>query len=459
MCRLLIRASPQYKQRDTSCTLSLWFRARAAPAKARSRLDWQLRRQPTATRSACLKPIRSELFRIGATAAPQPEPTVETVHDGYELTRRVPFLEQCGVTLTIIDTAGGWSDTATAAIGAADLCLIPVRPSPADIEAAAPTLAAIRERAKPFAFVLNQTPARSARLESAATSLSETAASLHLTGLLALPTIVLRNDQQDALGEGLAVTEYARGGKSADEISGLWQWVWSRLTSLTPRKPPCKPLPGRPTSRPNCAPPVREIAAAPQALIADRQRRARCLAIRGRRLGSQEIRDLLDHRQDVFVLFLRRGHRRHRRRFINGSDRMRLDLDRSQRLGPWRGFLRRREHGFAGRGDHSNGRCGMRAIDRLWLSRNRRRRQFHIDLMRRDIGLGRVARLSLDERRHGRYVDLARCDVDTRGWHRRWQERRALQLRPIFRRAAYSPPQGLRTVIACAKPQILSLWR
>jgi chromosome partitioning protein len=162
----------------------------------------------------------------------EPEPTVETVHDGYELTRRVPFLEQCGVTLTIIDTAGGWSDSATAAIGAADLCLIPVRPSPADIEAAAPTLAAIRERAKPFAFVLNQTPARSARLESAATSLSETAASLHLTGLLALPTIVLRNDQQDALGQGLAVTEYAHGGKSADEIRGLWQWVWSRLTSL-----------------------------------------------------------------------------------------------------------------------------------------------------------------------------------------------------------------------------------
>ena len=72
----------------------------------------------------------------------QPEPTVETVHDGYELARRVPLLAHCGVTLTIIDTAGGWSDTATAAIGAADLCLIPVRPSPADIEAAAPTLAA-----------------------------------------------------------------------------------------------------------------------------------------------------------------------------------------------------------------------------------------------------------------------------------------------------------------------------
>ncbi len=37
----------------------------------------------------------------------EPEPTVETVHDGYALARRVPFLAHCGVTLTIIDTAGG----------------------------------------------------------------------------------------------------------------------------------------------------------------------------------------------------------------------------------------------------------------------------------------------------------------------------------------------------------------
>jgi len=162
----------------------------------------------------------------------QPEPTVETVHDGYELTRRVPFLGQCGVTLTIIDTAGGWSDTAAAAIGAADLCLIPVRPSPADIEASGPTLARIRAGGKPFAFVLNQTHVRSSRPNNAAALLGDTATSLNMMGVLALPYIVLRNDQQDALGRGLAVTEYALGGKSADEIRDLWQWVWRRLISI-----------------------------------------------------------------------------------------------------------------------------------------------------------------------------------------------------------------------------------
>src|SRR5271165_6663865 len=63
----------------------------------------------------------------------QAEPVVETVNDGSELTRRLPFLANCGVTLTIIDTAGGESSATAAAIEAADLCLIPARPSPADI--------------------------------------------------------------------------------------------------------------------------------------------------------------------------------------------------------------------------------------------------------------------------------------------------------------------------------------
>jgi len=40
---------------------------------------------------------------------------------------------------------------------------------------------------------------------------------------------VLRNDHQDALGVGLGVTEFAPSGKSAEEIRGLWQWVWARL--------------------------------------------------------------------------------------------------------------------------------------------------------------------------------------------------------------------------------------
>jgi chromosome partitioning protein len=138
------------------------------------------------------------------------EPSVESIHDGYALFHRVQALAQRGFTLTIVDTAGGWSDASTGAMAAADLCLIPTRPSPADIDAAAPTLAAVRESRKPFAFVLNQVQARTTRLNGAAGSLGKRAIELNMSHVLALPAIVLRNDQQDALGLGLGVTEYAR---------------------------------------------------------------------------------------------------------------------------------------------------------------------------------------------------------------------------------------------------------
>ena len=124
------------------------------------------------------------------------EPAVETIHDGYMLFHRAQALVQRGITLTIVDTAGGWSDACTGAMAAADL--FPTRPSPADIEAAAPTLTAVRESGKPFAFVLNQVQARSTRLNGAAGSLGKRAIELKMSDVLAPPAIVLRNDQQDA---------------------------------------------------------------------------------------------------------------------------------------------------------------------------------------------------------------------------------------------------------------------
>ncbi len=157
------------------------------------------------------------------------EPMVEPVYSAGEIEQRLQSLDRDGVTLTIVDTAGGVSAATTAAIRYADLCLIPARPSVADIEATAATLGLVRAWNKPFAFVLNQTPIRGQRVVSAATSLSNGAA-LELSDVLAQPFIVMRNDHQDALSAGLAVSEYAPGSKSADEIRGLWQWVETRLS-------------------------------------------------------------------------------------------------------------------------------------------------------------------------------------------------------------------------------------
>jgi chromosome partitioning protein len=176
---------------------------------------------------------------------------IEPVRDAGEIAPVLQAFEDCGVTLTIIDTAGGISAATTQAIRHADFCLIPARPSVADIEATAPTLSVVRTWKKPFAFVLNQTPIRGQRINNAASALAEEAA-LDAEGILARPFIVMRNDHQDALGAGLAVSEYAPGSKSADEIGGLWQWIDSRLNPLAATDTPVlvSNLPGTPDTLP-----------------------------------------------------------------------------------------------------------------------------------------------------------------------------------------------------------------
>jgi chromosome partitioning protein len=164
------------------------------------------------------------------------EPMVESIYVAGNLERRLQSLGDSGVTLTIIDTAGGVSAVTASAIRHSDLCLIPTRPSVADIEAAASTLQAARAWNKPFALVLNQTPIRGQRVANAANTLGNGGA-LDLGDVLAQPFIVMRNDHQDALNAGLAVSEYAPQSKSADEVRSLWQWVEAKLSAGAVKRP------------------------------------------------------------------------------------------------------------------------------------------------------------------------------------------------------------------------------
>jgi chromosome partitioning protein len=149
-------------------------------------------------------------------------PLVVRVADPAEIEGVLVSLQAEGIWLTIIDTAATNNALAMRAITRAGLCLIPVRPSAADIEAAIPTLIAIRRLNRRFAFILNQTPPRGCRLSEAATSLNS-------LGVLALPYVGQRNDQQDALGAGLGVTEFAQEGRAAEEVRELWGWVLKKL--------------------------------------------------------------------------------------------------------------------------------------------------------------------------------------------------------------------------------------
>ena len=75
---------------------------------------------------------------------PYAAPIVEPIYAARELERRLQSLAQDGAAVTIIDTAGGETAATNSAIRYSDFCLIPTRPSIADIEATAATLSVIR---------------------------------------------------------------------------------------------------------------------------------------------------------------------------------------------------------------------------------------------------------------------------------------------------------------------------
>jgi chromosome partitioning protein len=138
-------------------------------------------------------------------------------------------LADCDYDYVFIDTPGVDSPGALAAIRAADLCIVPSRPTLPDLRAVRPTLAAIYRLKKSFAFVLNQTPPRSYRVRDAAEGLIA-------LGVLSEVNIVLRNDHQDALGVGQSVTEFNPSGQAAEEIRRLWTWVAQRTVVADGRR-------------------------------------------------------------------------------------------------------------------------------------------------------------------------------------------------------------------------------
>jgi chromosome partitioning protein len=150
---------------------------------------------------------------------------IETVRvEAADLRRMVAKAKQGGSrTLAIVDTPGSFGGGVTLALQDADICLMPVKPSILDVEAARPTVEQIRKIGRPYAFVLNQcTPSSQARTLDAATALVK-------TGALAPSMVAARADFLDAMTSGQGVTELNAKGKAAQEISLLWQWLKSRM--------------------------------------------------------------------------------------------------------------------------------------------------------------------------------------------------------------------------------------
>jgi chromosome partitioning protein len=119
-----------------------------------------------------------------------------------------------------IDTAPTISAQSAAIIGLANLVLIPVRPSPADLWAVSETVALVKEAGKPFLFVITQ-----AKPQASITA--QTVAALSQHGRVAQAFVVDRVPYAGAMTGGRTAPELAPRSPAAAEISGLWGHVKS----------------------------------------------------------------------------------------------------------------------------------------------------------------------------------------------------------------------------------------
>lgn len=150
-------------------------------------------------------------------------PLVEVI--ASDLERAVAGAKSQKFDWVLIDTPGRDDAAQAVAIRVADFCVIPCRPSAADLEATPVTVETIKRLKKPYAFILTQTPPRSFRIREAQVGLS-------YMGTVCPSTIVLRNAYQDAQSMGLGVTEFEPDGRAASDISDCWQWIVSRIRKV-----------------------------------------------------------------------------------------------------------------------------------------------------------------------------------------------------------------------------------
>lgn len=153
--------------------------------------------------------------------------------EGGNLAATIQILGENGAAYVIIDTPPSSEDVATDALkkimAFADLVLIPVRPSPHDLRAVGRTIEAVKEVGKPFAFVLTQA-------KQGALITVDTMAALSEHGPISATIIHDRVDYAGSMVDGRTVLETDPKGRSASEITALWEDVKRRFNGLTVKR-------------------------------------------------------------------------------------------------------------------------------------------------------------------------------------------------------------------------------
>jgi len=142
--------------------------------------------------------------------------------EGLELGREAARLKRAH-DLVLIDSPPHTQDAPQQAIGAADLVIVPVQPSPMDLWATRPTLVLAAKAKKPLLLVLNRMPPRG-RL---ADEIAQLLASFQVP--IAATRLGNRTAFAAALSEGKAVGELSPRGLAAREMSALADEIAQRL--------------------------------------------------------------------------------------------------------------------------------------------------------------------------------------------------------------------------------------
>lgn len=139
---------------------------------------------------------------------------VEVPLDGLQAGLKV--LAQRKASYCFIDTAPTRTDENVSLFRMADLVLVPIRPSPSDLWAAAATVALLKEANIPFLFLLTQAKANASITGQAAAVLSH-------HGPVAETFIADRVPYAAAMTDGRTAVELAPKGPAAIETAALWK--------------------------------------------------------------------------------------------------------------------------------------------------------------------------------------------------------------------------------------------
>jgi chromosome partitioning protein len=127
------------------------------------------------------------------------------------------------MSLCIVDTAPHAAPDASRIARAADLVVIPCRPTAFDLGAVAAAVAIVKAAGVPAVLVLSACPFRSPEI-------AESRDVLAGYGLPVSPVAITdRRAFARAVASGRAVTEFESDGKAADEIRQLWQWLKEQM--------------------------------------------------------------------------------------------------------------------------------------------------------------------------------------------------------------------------------------